>query len=322
MYQMQFEAPGGPEVLVRAELDDPVAGAGEVLVRHEAVGFNMIDTYHRKGLYPLPMPAVPGIEAAGVVEAIGDDVEGLAVGDRVVYMFMPGSYCDKRVVPANLLIKLPDSISSELAAASFMKGLTVWALATQTYALKAGDTALVYAATGGVGTMLCQWALHLGANVIAVVGNAEKAAKASALGCQHVIDRSAEDVLEAVKRITDGQGVNVVYDSLGQATFDQSLDCLARLGTMVSYGNATGPVEPVNILMLMLKGSLTLVRPQVNSYVAERHELEAAAAALFAMLEGGHLQVDITQRIPLTEAALAHERVESAQTTGSTILLP
>lgn len=322
MYQMQIESAGGADSFRQVQVDAPQPAANEVVVRHHAIGFNMIDTYHRKGLYPLAMPAVLGIEAAGEVIAVGANATTFAVGDRVVYMAAPGCYCEQRAVAEDQLVALPDSISYEMAAACFMKGLTTWALASQTFALKAGDKALIYAATGGVGSLLCQWALHLDVEVIAVVGNAQKAEKAKAMGCDVVINRNEEDVLDAVKAATAGEGVNVVYDSLGQATFDQSLDCLRRLGTMVSYGNATGAVEPVNILMLMLKGSLSLVRPQVHSYIATRSELESGANALFQMLSSGKLLVEIGQQIALADVGDAHRLVESQQTSGSIVLLP
>ncbi|WP_101758665.1 quinone oxidoreductase [Oceanicoccus sp. KOV_DT_Chl] len=312
---------GDASVLQWQDISLPPLSADEARVEHTAVGFNMIDTYMRKGLYPLPLPAVLGVEGVGVVAELGADVSGLAVGDRVVYLTRePGAYSEQRNVPAARLIKLPDAISDDIAAASYLKGLTVWALLTESYAIKAGDTVLIYAAAGGVGSLMCQWATSLGATVIGVVGSEEKIEQAKHYGCHHVINRQQQDILTTVRELTNGEGVQVVYDSLGNSTFNQSLDCIAPLGTMVSFGNATGPVEPFNIMMLAAKGSLKLVRPQVFAYVEKREALEKASAVLFEMISSGKITVEISQRFHVSEAARAHDSVESGKTTGATIL--
>ncbi len=294
----------------------------EVRVRHTVAGFNMIDTYMRKGLYPVPLPAVLGVEAVGVVEALGDEVESeLKIGDRVVYLSKEaGAYSQRRNIDASRLIKVPELLSDEQAAASFLKGLTVWALLTESYALQAGDNILVYAAAGGVGSLLCQWAKALGATVIGVVGTEKKIAEAKRYGCSHVINRSTQDIVSTINALTGNQGVRAVYDSLGHDTFETSLDCLAPLGTMVSYGNATGPVPPFNILILGSKGSLKLTRPQVFAHVERREDLERGSQALFSMLAEKKIVVDVKQRFPIEQAALAHKTVESGQTTGATVL--
>lgn len=318
-----IEQTGGPEVMVLAEQSLPALEAGQARVRHSAIGFNMIDTYMRKGLYPMPLPMVPGVEAAGVVEAVADDVTTVDVGDRVVYMTrQPGCYAEHRVVDSQLLVILPAAISDEVAAASFLKGLTAWAFLTRTYAVKSGDSILVYAAAGGLGSLMCQWGRALGARVIGVVGCSEKVERARACGCDAVIVRGQEAIAPRVRELTDGEGVQVVYDSLGQATFETSLDCIAPLGTMVSLGNATGPVEPFNILTLAQKGSLSLVRPQVYAYVDKREELERGASELFRMIASGAIAVDISGGYPLAQAVDLHRLVESGVTMGSSILLP
>lgn len=296
--------------------------ADEVRIRHTVVGFNMIDTYMRKGLYPVNFPAVLGVEGVGVIEATGSAVKGFAVGDRVAYLTRePGAYSEQRNVAAARLVKIPDAINDDTAAAAFLKGLTVWALLTHSYAVKQGDKVLIYAAAGGVGSIMCQWAKALGATVIGVVGSEAKINQAKNYGCDHVINRQQQDILSAVHELTAGEGVQVVYDSLGQATFNTSLDCLAPLGTMVSFGNATGAVEPFNILTLAAKGSLKLVRPQVFAYIEKRQDLERGAAALFAMIAEHKLDIAIRQRFAISDAAKAHDSVESGQTTGATILV-
>jgi NADPH:quinone reductase len=318
-----IEQTGSPEVMVLAEHKLPALQAGQARVRHTAIGFNMIDTYMRKGLYPVPLPMVPGVEAAGVVEAVADDVTNVSVGDRVVYMTrQPGCYAEQRLVDSPLLIVLPDGISDEVAAASFLKGLTAWAFLTRTYAVKPGDSILIYAAAGGLGSLMCQWGKALGARVIGVVGSREKVQRAKACGCDAVIVRGEEAIAPRVRELTGDKGVQVVYDSLGQATFDTSLDCIAPLGTMVSLGNATGPVEPFNILTLAQKGSLSLVRPQVYAYVDTPEQLQRGASELFRMISSGAITVDVTVRYPLAQAAEVHRLVESGVTVGSSVLLP
>jgi NADPH2:quinone reductase len=311
---------GGPEVMLWEEVPLPALGPGQVRIRHTVVGFNMIDTYRRKGLYAGPMPFVPGSEAAGVVEEAGADAGRFKKGDRVVYATsQPGSYCRQRVMNATDLVKLPADISDEIAAACFLKGLTVWALIFRTWQVKPGDTLLVYAAAGGVGTILCQWARHLSARVIGVVGAADKVKVAMDNGCDEVIDYSRTDIVTGVRELTGGKGVDVVYDSMGQATFNASLDCLRPLGLMVSYGNATGPVPPFNILELSKRGSLFLTRPTMFNYVADRASLEAGAAALFEVVRRGIVKIHINQRFALKDAVQAHIAVESKKTTGATV---
>ena len=320
---VQVQETGDAQVLRLCEQALPELQPGQALIRHTAIGFNMIDTYMRKGLYPVPLPMVPGVEASGVVEAVAEEVDGIEPGDRVVYMTRePGCYSERRVVDSHLLVKLPEAIAAETAAACFLKGLTAWALLTRTYAVKPGDAVLVYAAAGGLGSIMCQWARALGATVIGVVGSRQKVERARACGCDQVIVRGQEDIISRVRDLTGGEGVQVVYDSLGQSTFATSLDCIAPLGMMVSLGNATGPVEPFNILSLAQKGSLTLARPQVYAYVEKREDLERGASALFEMIASDALTIDITGRYELQQAGELHERVELGMTTGSSILLP
>ena len=316
---------GGPDVLIWDEVDLPEIKSGQVLIRHTAVGFNMVDTYIRKGLYPAELPMIPGSEAAGVIESVADDVAGFNIGDRVVYLAPssgPGTYSERTVIGATNLIKIPDSISDETAAASLLKGLTAWALLRRTYPVKQDDTILVYAAAGGVGSIMCQWAKYLGAQVIGVVGSDAKVKIATENGCDKIINRKRQDIVEIVRKITDGKGVPVVYDSLGQDTFERSLDCLQPTGLMVSYGNATGPVPPVNILKLMQKGSLFLTRPRFSHYIRSPEDLQLATGELFDLIQTDVVKIHIGQRFPLQDAARAHMAAESAQTVGSTILVP
>lgn len=313
---------GGPEVMHWEALPLPELQAGQARVRHTVVGFNMIDTYRRKGLYPMPLPFVPGSEAAGVVEQVAPDVTNLKPGDRVVYAAPEvGAYAQSRVIPAVRLVKLPQDITDEIAAAAFLKGLTVWALVRKVRALQPGDTILVYAASGGVGTILCQWARHLSARVIGVVGSDAKAELARQNGCTDTINYNREDIAATVKKLTGGAGVDVVYDSMGQATFNASLDSMKPRGLMVTYGNATGAVPPVDVLDLSRRGSLFLTRPTLFSYIATRDALEEGAAALFDVIRSGTVKIQINQRFSLKDAAQAHIAVESKQTTGATILL-
>lgn len=300
----------------------PELQAGQARIRHTAIGFNMIDTYRRKGLYPLPLPFVPGSEAAGIVEQIADDVKTFKAGDRVVYAVTEtGAYSQQRNMSASKLIKLPADVSDEIAAASFLKGLTVWALIKKVRPLHPGDTILVYAAAGGVGTILSQWAKHLSARVIGVVGSDEKVAIARQHGCDEVVNYTKADIPATVRQLTDGKGVDVVYDSMGKETFTSSLDCLRPLGMMVSYGNATGLVPPVDVLDLMRRGSLFLTRPTVFNYIATRDQLEQGATALFDIIRSGAVKIMIHQKYDLKDAVQAHIAVESKRTTGATVLI-
>jgi NADPH2:quinone reductase len=319
---IRIHATGGPEVLRWEDVPVPEPGPGEVLLRHEAVGLNYIDVYFRTGLYKLPnLPAVIGQEGAGVVAALGDGVTRFAVGDRVAYAGSLGAYAKVRVIPADRLIKLPDGVSSQVAAAITLQGLTAHYLIHRTYAVKPGDTILVHAAAGGVGLLLCQWAKHLGARVIGVVSNAAKAELAKAAGAAHTIVGTAT-LAGDVKRITGGEMVPVVYDSVGRDTFLPSLDCLAPLGLMVSYGNSSGPVPPFELSLLSAKGSLFITRPTLATYTAKRPVLEKMAAELFAAVADGVLHADINQTFPLSEAAAAHTALEGRHTTGQTVLIP
>lgn len=314
---------GGPEVMQWVDVDVGEPGPGEVRIRHHAVGLNYIDVYFRTGLYPQPLPGGLGMEGAGVVEAVGADVTHVRVGDRVAYAGgPPGAYAEARVMPAAILVKLPDDISFEQGAAMMLQGLTVHYLLHDSYRVQRGDTVLLHAAAGGIGLLACQWLKHLGATVIGTVGNDEKAELARQNGCDHTIVYTRENFTERVREITGGKGVPVVYDSTGKDTFDGSIDCLAPRGTMVSYGNATGPVPPLDIGLLARKGSLRLTRPTVMTYVNDRSLLEPMAAELFALVGNGTLKLQINQCFPLADAARAHRALEARQTTGSTIFLP
>jgi len=313
---------GGPEVLRWEEVPVEAPRKGEVLLRQTAVGLNYIDTYHRTGLYPLDLPATLGREAGGVIEAIGDEVEDLSVGDRVAYALEPGAYCEKRVIGADRLVRVPDSIDDRTAAAMMLKGLTVQYLLRRSYRVDPGDAILIHAAAGGVGLIACQWAKTLGATVIGTVGSPEKAELAASHGCDHPILYKEADFVERVRNLTGGAGVRVVYDSVGRDTFDGSLDCLARHGTLVSFGQSSGPVEPFNAGILAAKGSLYLTRPTLAHFIASRVELESAAEELFALHASGGLRVEIGRTYPLGDAAQAHRDLEARATSGSTILLP
>lgn len=313
---------GGPEVLAWESFDPGKPGPGEVLLEQEAAGLNFIDVYHRTGYYPLPeYPHGLGMEAAGTVREVGPEVDWLRPGDRVAYTTPPpGAYATERVMPAAKLLKLPEGVSSELAAGMMLKGLTAQYLIRQTYPVQPGDTILIHAAAGGVGLILTQWASHLGARVIGTVGSEEKAELARARGCDFPVLYRKEDVVQRVKDITNGEGCAVVYDSVGKDTFDKSLDCLRRRGVLVSFGQSSGPVDPVPPVLLSRKGSLYLTRPTLFDYTATREELEAAAADLFAVVEAGKVKNEVNQRFPLCEAAEAHRALEARKTTGSTIL--
>lgn len=312
---------GGPDVLCWDEVDPGTPGPGQALIRQTAVGLNFIDVYHRTGLYPVPSrPAIIGNEGAGVVEAVGDDVSVVSVGDRVAYSMSLGSYAEQRVVDAARLVKLPDDITDHQAAAMMLKGCTVQYLLRRIYPVSAGDTILLHAAAGGVGLIASQWAKHLGATVIGTVGSDEKAALAKAHGCAHTVVYTREDVVERVKALTGGVGVPVVFDSVGKDTFMASLDCLQPRGLMVSYGNASGAVEPFSPGVLAAKGSLFLTRPTLASYISTRDDLDATAADLFSVVKNGAVRIAVNQTLPLEEAAQAHRDLEARKTTGSTVL--
>ena len=313
---------GGPEQLKWEEVTVGDPGPGEVRVRNTAVGLNYIDTYHRSGLYPLPMPLTLGSEGAGIVEAVGPKVKEFKVGDHVAYAQPLGAYAEVLLRPVARLVKIPAGIKDETAAAMMLKGMTAWYLCRRTYRVQKGDTIVVHAAAGGVGQILCQWAKHLGATVIGTVGSDEKVALAKKAGCKHVVVMSREKLSERVKAITKGKGVPVVYDGIGKDTFMESLDCLAPRGLMASFGNASGAVAPVNIGILAQKGSLFLTRPTLVTYTATREDLLTAARELFAVVKKGAVKIAINQRYPLREAERAHRDIEARKTTGSTVLLP
>jgi len=314
---------GGPEEMRYEEIDVAAPADGEVQLRHTAVGLNYIDVYDRTGLYPMPLPGGLGREAAGVVVAAGRKVKDFKKGDRVAYVHtQPGSYCEVRNVPAARLVKLPRGVSDEQAAALMLKGLTAEYLLRRTYRVQRGDWILVHAAVGGVGLLLCQWAKAIGAKVIGVVGSESKVALAKRNGCRRVLVMGRDPLVESVKKITASAGVKVVYDSVGKDTFMDSLDCLAPLGMMVSYGNASGPPPAISPLELSKRGSLFLTRPSLFAYIAKREDLDAAAKALFAIVGSGKVRLRVGQRYRLADAAQAHRDLESRKTTGSTVLLP
>ncbi|KAA6183175.1 quinone oxidoreductase [Thiohalocapsa marina] len=315
---------GEPDVLIWEPVDTTDPGPGEARVRHSAIGLNFIDIYFRRGLYPPPaLPFIPGMEAAGIVEAVGDGVTDVAVGDRVAYATAPlGSYAEVRNCPAETLVPLPSGIDASLAAACLLKGMTAEYLVRRTYPVQAGETILVLAAAGGVGQILCQWAAAIGAKVIGVVGSDAKVEIARAHGCAHTIVTSREDMVARVREITAGAGVPVVYDSVGADSFESSLACLQRRGMLVSYGQSSGKVPPLDVGTLAQHGSLYLTRPTLMDYVPTRPELLASANALFEQILQGHIKVDIANRYPLRDAVRAHADIESRLTTGSTLLLP
>lgn len=323
-HAIRFHRPGGPEVLTWEEVEVGEPGPGQALLRQTAVGLNYIDVYHRNGLYAIPaFPAVPGMEGAGVVEAVGPGVENLKPGDRVAYAGGPmGSYAEKRVMAADRLVTLPDWLDDRQAAALMLQGMTARMLLRSTYRVQAGDTILVHAAAGGVGTILCQWARGLGATVIGTVGSDEKAELARANGCTHPIVYTRENFVERVREITGGKGLPVVYDSVGQATFAGSLDCLRPRGLMALFGQSSGAVPPFDPNTLAAKGSLYLTRPTLFHYIASRAELEASASELFEAVRAGTVKIELRQTFALKDAADAHRALESRATTGSTVLIP
>jgi NADPH2:quinone reductase len=319
---VRYHKQGGPEVL---QLDDVQVGdpaQGQVRIKHTAIGVNFVDTYQRSGLYPMQVPAVAGNEGAGVVEAVGPGVTDLKAGDRVAYTGLPGSYCELRVVPADRMVKLPQGITEEQAASMMLKGLTVHYLIFSTYAVKKGDTVLWHAAAGGVGLIACQWLKALGVAAIGTAGSAEKMALAKAHGAEHVVNYSTENFVEKVKAITGGKGVPVVYDSVGKTTWEGSLDCLRPRGLIVSFGNASGPVAPVNLGILAAKGSLYVTRPTLATHIASRADLVERSNALFDIVKSGKVKIETTAKYKLADAQQAHKDLESRKTTGSVILVP
>jgi NADPH:quinone reductase len=323
MKAIRFYTAGGPEVLKYEDVNVPAPGQGEVQIRHTAIGLNYIDTYHRSGLYPLPLPSGIGLEAAGVVEAVGKGVTGLEKGDRVAYGSGPiGAYSQVRNAPANRVSKLPDAIGDETAAAMMLKGMTVRYLLRETYVVKPGETVLFHAAAGGVGLIAGQWLQALDVIAIGTVGSEEKAELARAHGYAHVINYSKEDVATRVRELTGGKGVPVVYDGVGEATLMASLDSLQPRGLLVNFGNASGPVRNFDTGILSAKGSLYLTRPTLMTYVAGDDALQANTADLFDMVASGKVKIEVNQRYGLADAAQAHRDLEARRTTGSTILLP
>ena len=313
---------GGPEVMSWQDVEVGLPGSGEVLLEQSAAGLNFIDTYHRSGLYPLSLPSGLGTEAAGTVLATGPDVEGFQPGDRVAYAGMPvGAYAEQRCFPAAKLARLPAEISDRTAAAAMLKGLTAWYLLKRSFPVQPGDPVLLYAAAGGVGLIAAQWASSLGARVIGVVSTRAKAALARENGCADIVMADDPDFVAKVRSMTDGRGVAAVYDSVGRATFFQSLDCLRPHGTMVSFGNASGPVDPFSPLELARRGSLFLTRPVLFDFIATQQDLQAASDDLFTVITSGRVKIAINQVWPIAEAAAAHQALEARQTTGSSLLL-
>jgi|SRR5690606_28643841 len=317
-----IRAHGGPEVLSYEDRELPPPGPGEVRVRHRAIGLNFIDTYHRSGLYQLPLPFVAGNEGAGDVEAVGEGVTDVAVGDRVTYAGPPGSYAEERNIPAGRVAPIPDDVSYEVAAAITLKGITAYYLIFQTWPLKAGETILFHAAAGGVGSIVTPWAKALGAQVIGTAGSPEKLALATTLGADHVIDYRSEDFAKRVREITGGRGVDVVYDGVGKDTWSGSLDSLRPRGLMVSFGNASGPVSVPDLGILARKGSLYVTRPTTAAYVGTTAELRTAVAAVFDAVRAGSFEVQVGQRFGLAEVKEAHRALEGRKTTGSSLILP
>jgi NADPH2:quinone reductase len=322
-HAIRIHAHGGPEVLRWEAVAASLPGRGEVLIRQTAIGLNFIDVYERTGLYPGALPSGLGREGAGVVEAVGSRVRGLAVGDRVAYASnQPGAYAQERTMPADRVVKIPEGVSDRLAAAAMLKGLTAWFLLRRTHRVARGQTVVVHAAAGGVGLILSQWARHLGATVIGVVGSDAKAAVALAHGCHEALVLGRDDLPERVRSLSAGQGAHVVYDSVGKDTFAISLDSLRPLGIMVSYGNASGPVPPIAPLELARRGSLFLTRPTLFHYVARRAELERGARELFDVIGRGAVRIEIGQSYALQDVAEAHRDLEGRRTIGSTVLIP
>jgi len=322
MKAIRFDQVGGPEVLKFVDVELPAPPPGQVRVRHTAIGVNFIDTYHRSGLYKLPLPSGLGSEAAGIVDALGSGVTALKIGDRVAYAGALGAYSEANNVSADKLVKLPAEVSDETAAAAMLKGMTAQYLLMRTYTVNPGETILFHSAAGGVGLIACQWAKHLGATVIGTVGHEDKRALAKANGCDHVLNTRNTDWEKQVREITKGEGVPVVYDSVGKDTWSGSLDCLAVRGMMVSFGNSSGAVPAFEPGILSAKGSLYVTRPTLASYTRNAIELQETADDLFAVIASGAVKIQINQRFKLADAAKAHEALHSRQTTGATILNP
>jgi NADPH2:quinone reductase len=319
-YAIRVHKTGGADVLQWEEVDVGEPGPGQVKLRQEAAGLNFIDVYHRTGLYKQDLPFTPGVEGAGVVEAVGADVTNVKRGDRVAYAGPIGGYAEERLIDADRLVKLPNGISSEQAAAAMLQGMTAQMLLRSVFPVQEGDPILIHAAAGGVGLIMCQWAAAIGANVIGTVGTEEKAELARAHGCAHPIVYSKQNFVAEVNKITAGQKLPVVYDSVGRDTFMRSLDCLKVRGLMVSFGNASGPPDPLPPNVLAQKGSLYLTRPTLFHYVATRDQLEHSAGELFHMVESGKVKIEVKQKFALKDAAEAHRQLEARKTTGSTIL--
>ncbi|HEV2336287.1 MAG TPA: quinone oxidoreductase [Stellaceae bacterium] len=318
---IRFAKTGGPEVLEWQRVEVGKPGPGQVRLKHSAVGLNYIDTYQRSGLYPMPLPSGLGSEAAGIIEEVGAGVSGLKPGDRVAYAGGPlGAYSEARVMPADRLVPVPAGITDAQAAAMMLKGMTAWYLIRRTHAVKKGETILIHAAAGGVGLIVCQWAKHLGATVIGTVGDDEKAALAKQHGCDYPINYRKEDFVARVAEITKGAKCPVVYDSVGKDTFYKSLDCIAPLGLMASFGQSSGAIGPVDIGILAGKGSLFLTRPTLNTYTASRKDLLTASGELFAVVSSGAVKIQVNQTYPLRNAAQAHRDLQDRKTTGSTVL--
>jgi NADPH2:quinone reductase len=319
-HAIRIHKTGGPEVLQWEEITVGEPGPGQIRLRHTAVGLNFIDVYHRTGLYPMPLPFIPGMEGAGTVEAVGDGVADLRPGDRVAYAGSIGGYAEARLIPADRVVKLPETIGDQIAAAMMLQGMTVQYLIRKVYPVKAGDTILIHAAAGGVGLILCQWAAALGATVIGTVSTPEKAELAQANGCHHVILYTQEDFLARVLELTKGAKLPVVYDSIGKDTFLKSLDCLKPRGLMVSFGQSSGPIGPIDLGILAQKGSLFVTRPTLQSFIATKEELAETAQDLFAAVLSGQVKIAVNQTYPLAHAAQAHADLEARKTTGSTVL--
>lgn len=322
MKAIVVETCGGPESLVYRDAETPAPKAGEALIKVEAIGLNYIDVYHRTGLYPLPRPFIPGMEAAGIVEAVGEGVTEVSVGDRVAYAMQVGAYAEYAAVQSWRLVKVPDGVSPQQAAAAMLQGMTAHYLVTSTYALKAGDTALIHAAAGGVGLLLCQMVKNIGARAIGTVSTEAKAALAREAGADEIILYTEQDFEAEVRRITDGKGVQVVYDSVGQTTFLKSLNCLAPRGMLALFGQSSGPVAVFDPALLAQKGSLFLTRPSLAAYAATREELLWRAGDLFNWINAGKLNLRIETTFPLSDAAEAHRQLEGRKTTGKVLLIP
>ncbi len=319
---VRYHKQGGPEVLQVDDIAVGDPGPGQVRIRHTAIGVNFVDTYQRSGLYPMQLPAVAGNEAAGVIDAVGSGVTDLKKGDRVAYTGLSGSYCEVRLVPADRMVKLPEGVSDEQAASMLLKGLTVHYLIHSTYPVKKGETVLWHATAGGVGLIASQWLKALGVTTIGTAGSDEKTALAKAHGATHVVNYSKENFVERVKALTDGKGVPVVYDGVGKATWDGSLDCLRPRGLIVSFGNASGPVPPVNLGILSTKGSLYVTRPTLATHIATRSDLVDRSNALFDVVKSGKVKIETTKKYKLADAQQAHRDLEGRKTTGSIVLVP